>query len=176
MARMDKNNYGFTFLEILVVIVIIVLFSTMAVGGYTAFNENKKVDADTNQLISTLELAKKKSRAGDKSGLTQGGTDYSNCDLDGYTVSITSSVAYELRASVCANTSGLCSIGSGCTDVTIMSYSLSPSMNMTPTTGSVSFTGGGLAVSGVSSITITNSKNNKSKIITISESGGIEAN
>ncbi len=176
MARMDKNNYGFTFLEIIVVLAITVLFSTMTVGGYTAFNENKKVDADANQLVSTLELAKKKSRAGDKSGLTQGGTNYANCDLDAYKVTITSALAYELRASVCANASGLCPVGSGCTDVTIASYSLSPSMNMTPATGSVTFAGAGLAVSGVSSITVTNSRNNKSKVITISGSGSVEAN
>lgn len=173
---MDKNNGGFTFLEILMVIFIITLFTTISVGGYTSFNENKKIDKDVNQMISALELAKKKTRAGDKSGLTQSGTDYSLCDLDGYKVSITSSTTYALQASVCSNTSGSCPVVSGCSDITIAPYSLASSMSIMPATGSVVFQNNALTVSGVSTITVTNAKNYKSKAISISESGAIEAN
>lgn len=179
MARMDKNKrtkYGFTFLELLIVIAIMALFTTLSVGGYTSFNENKKVDADTNQLISAIELAKKKSRAGDKSGIIQAGVDYSACDLDGYKVSITSATAYSLQAVMCSNASPSCTLNPGCLDVPIASYALSSSVVLAPTTGSVTFSGAGVAVSGISSITVTNTRNNKLKTITINGAGIVEAN
>lgn len=176
MVLMDKNNRGFTFLELLIVIAIMVLFSTLSVGGYTALNENKKIDADTNQLLGALELAKKKARAGDKSSLVQGGVDYSTCDLDAYKITINSSTTYSLVASMCANTGGTCPIGVGCSDVSIVPYSVASSMSLAPSSGSVIFGTGGLAVSGLSTITVTNAKNNRLKTITISESGSVVAN
>lgn len=179
MARMDKNNLqeqGFTFLELLIVIAIMALFSTLSVGGYTAFNENKKIDADTNQLVSTIELAKKKSRAGDKSGIVQAGVDYSACDLDGYKVAITSASTYSLQAVMCSNSSPSCTLNSGCADISIASYSLASSVSLEPTTGAVTIAGAGVAISGVSTITVTNSKNSKSKTITINGAGIVESN
>lgn len=49
-------------------------------------------------------------------------------------------------------------------------------MSLTPTTGSVEFRASGVAVSGISSIIVTNTKNNKFKTITINGAGIVEAN
>ena len=176
---MDKNKHlhaGFSFLELLIVISIMILFSTLSVGGYTAFNESKKIDSGTNELISTIELAKKKSRAGDKSGIVLAGVDQSACDLDGYKVTLLSASSYALQASMCANVSPSCTLGPGCTDITIASFLTAPSMSLTPTTGSVEFRASGVAVSGISSIIVTNTKNNKCNTITINGAGIVEAN
>ncbi|MGB4966136.1 MAG: hypothetical protein WBO77_03455 [Microgenomates group bacterium] len=176
---MDKNKHlhaGFSFLELLIVISIMILFSTLSVGGYTAFNESKKIDSGTNELISTIELAKKKSRAGDKSGIVLAGVDQSACDLDGYKVTLLSASSYALQASMCTNVSPSCTLGPGCTDITIASFLTAPSMSLTPTTGSVEFRASGVAVSGISSIIVTNTKNNKFKTITINGAGIVEAN
>lgn len=176
---MDKNKHlhaGFSFLELLIVMSIMILFSTLSVGGYTAFNESKKIDSGTNELISTIELAKKKSRAGDKSGIVLAGVDQSACDLDGYKVTLLSASSYALQASMCANVSPSCTLGPGCTDITIASFLTAPSMSLTPTTGSVEFRASGVAVSGISSIIVTNTKNNKFKTITINGAGIVEAN
>ncbi len=176
---MDKNKHlhaGFSFLELLIVISIMILFSTLSVGGYTAFNESKKIDSGTNELISTIELAKKKSRAGDKSGIVLAGVDQSACDLDGYKVTLLSASSYALQASMCANVSPSCTLGPGCTDITIASFLTAPSMSLTPTTGSVEFRASGVAVSGISSIIVTNTKSNKFKTITINGAGIVEAN
>lgn len=179
LARMDKNKHmraGFSFLELLIVMSIMILFSTLSVGGYTAFNESKKIDSDTNQLISVIELAKKKARAGDKSGIMLAGVDQSACDLDGYKMTILSATSYALQASMCANVSPSCTIGSGCSDITIAPYTTASSISVSPATGSVAFRASGVAVSGISSITVTNAKNNKFKTITINGAGIVESN
>lgn len=176
---MDKNKKlrtGFSFLELLIVMSIMIIFSTLSVGGYTAFNESKKIDADTNQLVSVIELAKKKSRAGDKSGIVLSGVDQSACDLDGYKVSIVSATSYELRASMCANASPSCPLLSGCSDIAIAPYSTSSSISLSPTSGSVDFRSSGVAISGISSITVTNTKSNKFKTISINGAGVVEVN
>lgn len=175
---MDKNNNrnGFSFLELLIVMSIMIIFSTLSVGGYSAFNESKKIDSDTNQLVATIELAKKKSRAGDKSGIMLSGVDQSVCDLDGYKVTILSATSYALQASMCANASPSCPIASGCSDITIAPYSTASSISLSPSTGSVNFMASGVAVSGISTITVTNAKNNKLKTVTINGAGVVESN
>ncbi|OGK18444.1 hypothetical protein A3D80_00400 [Candidatus Roizmanbacteria bacterium RIFCSPHIGHO2_02_FULL_40_13b] len=175
MDHMAKNS-GFTFLEILIVVFIITLLSGATATGYTGFNEQKKLDKDTQDMSSTLELAKKKARAGDKSSLAQTGTDYSTCELDGYKVKLLTATTYQLAASMCAPTVGSCPIVSGCSDVSIAPYALSSSVTMSPATGEVFFNNGGLNVSGITSVVFTNSKNNKTKTVSIFTSGAIETN
>ncbi len=58
---------GYTLIELLIVITIIGLFSALSLAYYNNFNETKKLTKETQRFLSVLDLAKKKSMAGDAS-------------------------------------------------------------------------------------------------------------
>ncbi|HLL60098.1 MAG TPA: hypothetical protein VK338_00100 [Candidatus Nitrosocosmicus sp.] len=60
-------KFGFTIIELLIIIGVITLFSGMSLAFYHNFNEQKKLEADVRNLKSIIELTHKKAMSGDKS-------------------------------------------------------------------------------------------------------------
>lgn len=60
-----KNQKGFTFIELLIVITIITLFSGLSLAYYNTYNEDLKLEAEARKINDVLELAKKKASSGD---------------------------------------------------------------------------------------------------------------
>lgn len=58
---------GFTLIEILVVISIVVIMSAVTLASYNSFTDSRKLDVDTQKLMDVLELARQKADAGDSS-------------------------------------------------------------------------------------------------------------
>lgn len=168
---MVKNNTGFTLLEVTIIVIIITVLSSVSLAGYGNFNQNKRLEGAATELISTLELAKKKAVAIDKN-LTVAGSDYSSCSLTNYKVSLNSATAYSLVVNICDI--GSCPLSSGCQDVTITSHTIPSGLTISPTTGSVTFETRTGVATGLSSISILHTNLNKTKTITIEASGIIE--
>lgn len=114
--------WGFTLIELIIVISVLTLFFGFSLAMYNDFNETKKLEAETKKLVEVLELAKKKIISGDKSALSD---DYSSCDLIAYKVIITSDKEYKLSANVCKNNDTSCRLQSDCTDVDVFNYKTS---------------------------------------------------
>lgn len=157
-------------IELIIVIIIITTLSSVSLSSYGTFNETKKLDKTATELISVLELAKKKSIALDKN-LTISGTDYSACSLTNYHVSVISSTQYSLGVNLC--TTGACPFNAGCQDLTIASYTIPVGTTLSPT-GTVTFTTRTGIATGITSVVITRTNLNKTKTVNISGSGIIE--
>lgn len=95
---------AFTILEILIVISIVLLTTSVAVVSTRSYSQAQTLDAQTRVVTETLELAKKKAASGDKSACSS--------TLNGYEVSITSATTFNLNAA--------CSAG----DVLVQSYTI----------------------------------------------------
>lgn len=90
LVLMVKNRRAFTFIELLVSVSVIILFSSMVLAYYNQQTAYKRLDQDTDKLIDVLELAKKKAIAGDVGTRT-------DCNFYGYTVTFAvSNTAYTL--------------------------------------------------------------------------------
>lgn len=164
---------GFTFVEVMIAVAIIMILSVASLSSYGNFREQKKLETNSTALIEVLELAKKKSITADKSSLISGGTDYSSCDLSGFKVNIISQSTYSLSAQVCDN-AGACPLASGCSDITLQTYQTTPPVVLSPTTGTVTFNTATKDETGLKSITLTHQNSSKTRSITISSSGVIE--
>ena len=57
---MDRNKFSFTLIELLIVISIISILSTVGLAYYNKYGEEVKLKNSANQLADVLELAKKK--------------------------------------------------------------------------------------------------------------------
>lgn len=67
MANYKLHNnlqLGFTFVEILIVLFIIMLLSTISYSSYLNYNEKAKLDTEANSLVLALEKAKKMAQSG----------------------------------------------------------------------------------------------------------------
>lgn len=93
---------GFTLLELIIILAVVSTLSVFSLASYSTLNKEKTLQAETEQFIETLELAKKKVTAGDKLRCATTLTDYS--------VTITSTTSYTLIAG--------CATG----DVTLATY------------------------------------------------------
>lgn len=88
---MTIKNDGYTLIELLIVLSIIVIFSALSLAYYRQFDEQRKLDAEAKQLVDVLNLASKKARSADISP-------YSSCtDFQGYRVKIKNSTRYKLQ-------------------------------------------------------------------------------
>ncbi len=100
---MRKYLAGFTFIELLIVVMIISAFSGLSLAYYNNFNKASKLDTEANKFLQTLELAKKKATARDIEG-------YDDCNysidpantFDGYQIVLTAN-GYDLKI-VCNGT------------------------------------------------------------------------
>lgn len=63
----DSTRHGFSLIEILIVISILILFSGMSIAYFNEFTEDKKLESESRKVVDVLELAKKKARAADLS-------------------------------------------------------------------------------------------------------------
>lgn len=86
-----SKQAGYTLIEILIVLSIIVIFSALSLAYYREFDEQRKLDAEAKQLIDVLNLASKKSSSADLSSNP-------NCsDFQGYRVKIQNTTTYRLQ-------------------------------------------------------------------------------
>jgi len=105
---------GFTFIELLIVITIIALFSGLSLAYYNSYNEDIKLEAEARKVNDVLELAKKKSSAADVN-LSQ------TCSGDFISYKVTVINASQYRMSL------VCSGG----ETTIYTYSIPADRNIT---------------------------------------------
>ncbi|KKP68400.1 MAG: hypothetical protein UR68_C0017G0013 [Candidatus Roizmanbacteria bacterium GW2011_GWA2_35_19] len=77
---MVKNKFGFTIIELLISISIILIFSGISLPYYNKYSQEIKLQNEVKKLISVIELAKKKAISSDL---------YQSCDnFSGYKIII----------------------------------------------------------------------------------------
>lgn len=67
-----KRAYGFTLIETVVVIAIMMLFAGLSMTYFNGYAEEKKLESEEKKIIDILELAKKKAQVGDTSNYVCG--------------------------------------------------------------------------------------------------------
>ncbi len=150
-----KKSLGYALIEILIVLSIIVLFSALSLAYYRGFDEQKKLDAETKQLIDILNLASKKSSSADLP------PDLSCSNFLGYQVISMTTTTYTLRINC----------GGGYTD--IQSYTLRTSLTFSGPLAAVLFNPI-TAEANSSTFTLTNTVTNKCIYIQINPVGTVE--
>jgi prepilin-type N-terminal cleavage/methylation domain-containing protein len=162
---------GFTFIELLVVISIILLLFGFSMGMYNNFNEQKKLDTETTKFIEILDLTKNKILAGDKSGLDIGLDLYSKCDLVKFKIT-TSSNEYSLKAIVSQNNNGNCPTDFvDYKDIDLSIYKTKPEIIIS--SSEIIFYPFGLGIDTCKCISLQNTITNKHKYVKIDKSGTI---
>lgn len=118
--RMDKNNTAFTLIEVLVVTTIIVALSGTSMALFSLYRDDRVLNNQVQMLTTVLELAKNKASAGDTSLCSE----QSSAHVDGYTVTIGSSLT----------------LTPGCDTVpTPIQYSIPATITYTPSSQSLFF-------------------------------------
>jgi prepilin-type N-terminal cleavage/methylation domain-containing protein len=153
---MDKNK-GFTLIEFIVVVSIVLLFLGAALPNYNQFSSQVKLKSEAKKMIDVFELAKKKALSADLS-------DKSCTNFTGYRTTVTAA-AYSLN---------FCCAGS-CSD--IQDYNLGTNITVTSGIGNYNFTPLMILPDFVSnSIRLKDSALSKCIDISISPIGVIELN
>ncbi len=150
---------GYTIIELLIVIFILILIFTLGQANFRSFRQRQKVESAVRRFKSSLQLAKGKALSGQKPA---------GCGvLKSYTIDRASAYEYNLR-SVCDNQ--LCSNGNIESRV-----SLSPDTNIRFVGGNfcVEFIPVGRGVSGSHNITISDIQTNISQTVSITVDGVI---
>ncbi len=97
---MKKYLTGFTFIELLIVVMIISAFSGLSLAYYNNFNKASKLNTEANKLLQTLELAKKKATSRDVEGFEVNcanlDNSHPNNTFDGYQIVLTAN-GYDLK-------------------------------------------------------------------------------
>lgn len=159
---MDKNNFfgkiSFTLIELLIVISVIFLISGISLAFYNQFNEQKKLEIETEKLVDVLELAKKKTSSAEIGN-------YTCTNFSGYQVNITA-LSYKLILCCSAD----CSV-----NYLIQSYNLTNNIIIIDGLGSVQFKPLTAGVVGTNTIILKNSTINKCQQISISSAGVISS-
>ena len=144
---------GFTLIELIVVVLIMIIIIGMSLASYNNFNEEKKLDSDADKLTDILEMARKKSIAAEI---------VAPCtSFQGYAVDISTS-SYKLQQ--CCDDS--------CTDFS--SYNLAGTNQVISGIGNIRFKPLLGEISNDNLITIENKITTKSISINISPLGIIE--
>lgn len=150
---------GFTLLELIIVISIILLFGGLTLAYYNNFSEDQKLTSTATKFADVLELAKKKAGSGDTSmcaiavGITPA--------VEKYTVSISSTTAYNFapNCTATAATSQSYQTESGVVFQTVPF----PTIDFKPLTGGATS----------SCVEIKNNNNSKCRYVKIETSGAI---
>ncbi len=164
MGRLTKRyKYGFTFLELLIVVMVISIFSGLSLGYYNNFSKASRLDTEANKLLQTLELVKKKATARDVQGYDSICTQGTNI-FDGYIVTITTG-GYSFQIS--------CNLGVNKTQ--IYAYSLPNGTTIIPNSTTIQFkpTPGNTSLVADATIIFSNGTGKCAKII-ISSTGIIQ--
>src|SRR3990167_11393660 len=64
MSQQIKEK-GFSLIELIIVISIIIIFSGFSLAAYNNFNEDRRLDEEASKLVDVFNLAAKKSAAGE---------------------------------------------------------------------------------------------------------------
>lgn len=142
-----RNNRGFTFIEILVVISLMFVLLGFAVLSVRDHYKKQKVEQAAATLESNLKLTKQKALSGNRPGGQAG-------ELIGYKLQIDSSTAYSVLALFDTDNDGASDV-----DMLINSFILSEdsSITLSISTGDIIFNTKAQGISGtVSSLTVTN--------------------
>lgn len=116
---MERNslNSSFTLIELLITVTIIFIFSGLSIASYNNFTQNQQLKNEAKKFIDVLELARKKSIAGDLSNR--------NCDnFNGYQIKTfaNNNQNPDYQLSICCNSS--------CTQIVIIkSYTIPDNIN-----------------------------------------------
>lgn len=62
---MGKNN-GFTYIEMMIVMLVIGILAFTGISSYTEFNARKQTEARAKKIVEYLDVARQKTAAGDK--------------------------------------------------------------------------------------------------------------
>jgi prepilin-type N-terminal cleavage/methylation domain-containing protein len=118
---MKKNfSHGFTLIEIIVSVSVILLLSGLFIAGYNRFNDSQKVQQAAATLIRNLQAARTKAAFGTKPA---------GCDtLIGYIVKFPNSSTYRAQA--------VCQVGE---NLEVTTYTLPADVTFNPVPGSVTF-------------------------------------
>jgi len=76
LSKSHKSGLGFTLIEIMIVVFIIALLSTAAVGGYTRYRKISLLEIAADNIVSTIYQARDRASHGVASSLSQGSVCY----------------------------------------------------------------------------------------------------
>lgn len=158
---MTIKQAGYTLIELLVVLSILVFFSALSLAYYRGFEEERKLDSETKQLIDILDLASKKTSAPDFSPDAT-----SSCtDFQGYKVTLDSATAYSLKFTCQGNP-----------DILVQTYTLSAGLTLSGDSSSILYKplNAGTNLSALSTITINSPASGRCKKIQINPIGTVE--
>jgi prepilin-type N-terminal cleavage/methylation domain-containing protein len=68
LSKKIKNRFGFTLIEVMIVVFIIALLSTAAVGGYTRYRKISLLEIAADNIVSTIYQARDSAKMGKTSG------------------------------------------------------------------------------------------------------------
>lgn len=160
------NSSGYSLIEVIIVITIIVLFTGMGIAGYTRFNDQRIVDAESKKILNLLETARSKAMTKDIDS-----QDVSACDFEGYRVIINTTAmarTYSLLIK-CNGTTSLARTISMSESLTVSTTPQNPlSIDFAVATGSVPNCETDCMIS------INNTNIGRCKLITVKGSGVIE--
>ncbi len=96
-----QKTGGFTLIELIVVIGILVVISGIIVGAFVVFNHSEAVDKDTEMIVETLRLARSQTLA--SKNATQYGVHFSPSSItlfsgSSYVASASSNVVFSLHS------------------------------------------------------------------------------
>jgi len=86
-ARMEKSR-GFTYLEIIIVMLILGIIATFGGSSYIGYNSRKQIETETQKLVSYFDLAQTKTLAGEPVCGTYAGNYSVSSTTDGESVSL----------------------------------------------------------------------------------------
>lgn len=87
----NQSSYqGFTLIEVLIVVSLIILISGFSIAKYNDFNQINKLNKEAEQLYSVLYLARQKTISGDYSN-------QSCLEFNGYQIKLINSQEYQLQ-------------------------------------------------------------------------------
>lgn len=153
-----KSTHGFTFIELIVVVAVIIVSTGISMGSYNNFSQRQQLVTDAQKMVDVLDLARKKSIASDTATFTC-------ADFQGYLVSVNAS-NYSLN---------LCCGNSCSPNIPINSYGFNQSIDVT-TTQNIQFQklSGNSTSAVTSTVTVRNQSINTCIPITITSIGSIQ--
>lgn len=157
MGKNRKKNYAtissFTLIEIIISVSIILILTGLGLASYNQQTQEQKIKEEGQKLVNVLELAKRKTFAGDKSNQTCN-------DFNGYQIYFNSLNQYILRLCCNSTCASYYNIQSHSISFTFTSPSPNSYVWFQPLISELKFSSG-------TSLTITIKNNNLNKCLSI---------